>query len=62
MTPAQACAYLADPDNFWPDDECCYVCGELYDSLSVECDGHVFCREKCCNDYIRIARIAKEAA
>ena len=57
-TPAAARAYLLDPDNFWDNEELCYVCGEPLDSLSVERGGKIFCTEKCCDSYVRIDRLA----
>ena len=60
MTPEQARAYLADDSNFWPNDELCYVCGEPFDSLSVEYEGKIFCRSKCCRDYTRVAVAARD--
>ena len=63
ITPEEARAYLADSSNFYPDDELCYICGIEYDWSSVECDGHVFCTSRCCNQYVRIAkRAATDAA
>jgi hypothetical protein len=59
MTPEAASAYLADDSNFWPNDELCYVCGDLYDSLSVEYRGKIFCRDKCCRDYMRVVSAAR---
>lgn len=59
-TPAAARAYLADPANFWDNEEFCYVCGESFDSLNVECDGKIFCTERCCNSYARIAHLAEK--
>jgi hypothetical protein len=57
-TPAAARAYLADPANFWDNEELCYVCGESFDSLNVECGGKIFCTERCCDAYLRIERLA----
>jgi hypothetical protein len=61
ITPESARAYLADASNFWPNDELCYVCGDEFDSLAVEADGKIFCRNKCCRGYLRIAAIAAKA-
>jgi hypothetical protein len=57
-SPGAAREYLADPANFWDNEELCYVCGESFDSLSTEYHGRIFCTERCCNSYARIERIA----
>ena len=59
MTPEAARAYLADADNFWPNDELCYVCGDEYDSLAIEYSGKIFCRARCCRKYTRVAVLAR---
>lgn len=53
LTHEHARALLADESNWWDNEELCYVCGELHDG-QVEYRGFLFCRDKCCNDYIRI--------
>jgi hypothetical protein len=60
MTPEQARAYLADPSNFWDNDELCYICGELWGaSNEVEYNGLLFCANKCFRAYRDIEKIAE---
>lgn len=60
-TPEQARAYLADPDNFFSDDELCLMCGIERDWDDIECNGRMFCSGRCKSKYTRILRIADPA-
>lgn len=62
LTPEQARAYLADPDNFHSDDEqLCLMCGVERDWDDVEYNGRMFCGGRCRSQYARILRIADQA-
>jgi len=60
LTPEQARAFLADPENFWSDDELCLMCGIENEWDTVEYNGRIFCGERCCNKYGRILGIAQQ--
>lgn len=60
MTSEQARAYLADPSNFWDNEELCYVCGELWGAANeVEYNGILFCARKCFRAYRDIEKTAE---
>jgi hypothetical protein len=59
LSPEDARAYLADPANFFGDDESCYVCGNSRDWDAIESGGRMFCRAQCCNRFDRLVRRAK---
>jgi hypothetical protein len=62
LSPEDTRAYLADPANFFGDDEACYFYGTSYDWDALESGGHMFCRAKCCNSFNRLLRRAKRAS
>jgi hypothetical protein len=60
ITPQEARSYLADPSNFWDNDELCYVCGELWGAANeVEYNGILFCQKRCFRAYREVEKLAE---